>query len=99
MPGRQSTDGDLTAEPESPPALVAVAVGPYDPARDRELMRGRIAWSLIGILGVVILAAIGFAFTHGQAGACAKMPLEEILTPMIGLVGAVTGFYFGEKTK
>jgi hypothetical protein len=84
---------------------------PYDPAPDRENVRGTIALALVstlvGVIGVVVLAGLLIETACYSKDACtpetielktiSKM-LELILTPLIGLVGAVTGFYFGEKS-
>jgi hypothetical protein len=82
----------------------------YDPARDRESIRGKIAMTLIlTLVGIaLIVVAVGLATALVCAwSACtaeaaemksARAVVELVLTPLIGLVGAVTGFYFGEKS-
>lgn len=85
--------------------------GQYDPSKDRELIRGQIAliltWCLVGVVGVATLAGLLTAvvcMSHGAQCSAPTMELKTIgtlativLTPLVGLVGAVTGFYFGEK--
>jgi hypothetical protein len=84
---------------------------PYDPSLDRETTRGTIArtlvWTLVVVIGVVLLAGLGTIWTCHAKDACAadvvdlkpiRAMVELVMTPPIGLVGAVTGFYFGEKS-
>ena len=82
----------------------------YDPSEAREKVRGSIAMYLVYLLiAVVILAVFAgvvLSFICAFKDTCAanaldlsglKTVIEVILTPLIGLVGSVTGFYFGEK--
>jgi hypothetical protein len=84
---------------------------PYDPLPERENIRGQIAqwliWTLVGVIACVVLTAILTTIGCLKTNACDKEALglpslravvELILTPLVGLVGAVTGFYFGEKS-
>lgn len=84
---------------------------PYDPAPERETIRGTIAqalvWTLVGVIAVVILTGLVTAVACHAKDACSadavelktiRVVVELVLTPLIGLVGAVTGFYFGEKS-
>lgn len=85
---------------------------PYDPSKDRESVRGQIAlnlvWTFMGIVGLIGLVALVTQVACSQAGvACPatttnlepmKALGELIITPLVGLVGAVSGFYFGEKS-
>lgn len=85
---------------------------PYDRERKRETMRGWIAMLLLLTLVVVISTMIGIA-SYSTIGclssnsACSTEALrltairsigEVLLAPLVGLVGAVTGFYYGEKS-
>lgn len=82
----------------------------YDPTEDREKKRGQIAlilvWMLAGIIIGGFLVILGRAFCIGVGGTAVceglkvvevRTLIEMLLTPIVGLVGAVTGFYFGEK--
>jgi hypothetical protein len=84
---------------------------PYDPAPERESVRGQIAqtlmWTLVGVIAVVVLTALGLTLGCLKSNECASAALELkpmrivvelVLTPLVGLVGAVTGFYFGERS-
>lgn len=83
----------------------------YDPAKDREATRGGIAmalvWTLVGVVLGAMVIGVATAVACSVKDACTaetanlnaiKVVIESVLTPLIGLVGAVTGFYFGEKS-
>ncbi len=65
---------------------------PYNRERDREQARSRIAYWLIGILSAVILFV-------GAIGLLTDRDLDQLttvfVTPIVGLVGTVLGFYYG----
>ena len=101
--------------PQSAPSFQRLVVGQigsdaYDPARDRENIRGNIAmrlvWTLVALVGgSFLLAAASIALCSGTACNASTASLEPVkavvqllLTPVVGLVGAVTGFYFGEQS-
>jgi hypothetical protein len=92
---------DLSEE-EAPPSTSSLEVATYDPAQDRERVRGRIAqilvWLLVGIVVVSLGAGVWLGLKTEEGIESLKLVLELVLTPIIGLVGAVTGFYFGEKS-
>lgn len=92
---------DLSEE-EAPPSTSTPEMATYDPAEDRERVRGRIAqilvWLLVGIVVVSLGAGIGLGLRVEEGIESLKLVLELVLTPIIGLVGAVTGFYFGERS-
>jgi hypothetical protein len=96
---------DLTLRPgeaEDSAGLSLPREKPYDPAPEREQKRGLIALVLVfSLCGIIVLA---FAFVFVMPGSSAnidalKSLLEIIFAPIVGLVGAVTGFYFGEKSR
>lgn len=98
------TDLNLTANPSEIAGSTRGAPDsglvrqPYDPARDRERIRGWMAVGLTALLIGVVSAVI--------YGVLSKtIPLNELdkfaailITPVIGLIGAVLGFYFGQKS-
>ena len=95
----------------APPLPAALSTTSYDPSRDRETVRSRIALWLVFLLGVIVcvpfvLLALrtGCRMLYPDQAVCTAFPVQELidtvnllLTPVIGLVGAVTGFYFGEN--
>jgi hypothetical protein len=94
-----------------PRPAAAVSRQAYDPSRDRETKRGQIAAQLLTLLTVLTLAPFVLALARGlcvravaDAGACSGFPeidlmalMQLVFTPVVALVGAATGFYFGEK--
>ncbi len=98
-----------TATPGAPSQLVEKN---YDPTLDRETIRGNIALALVltlvGVIAIVVLAGLVTAIgCYAPATACTpatikletiRAVIELVVPPLIGLVGAVTGFYFGEKS-
>jgi uncharacterized membrane protein len=67
--------------------------------RDRERMRGWIALALIGLLAAVLLAAFIGLLTATISAHDLKELLPVFLGPLIALVSAATGFYFGGAKK
>lgn len=97
-------------EPGTPAARPALPTSPYDPTRDRETKRGEIAMMLIYLLVAIAVAPYvllllpALCIALGGVETCKALPaipladlLGTLLTPVVGLVGAVAGFYFGEK--
>lgn len=97
--------------PAPPLATSGLATAPYDPTRDREGVRSQLAIGLTLLLAVLVVAPFGLILVGATCDglfptseACKRIPtvplkdlLETLLTPIVGLVGAVTGFYFGEN--
>lgn len=92
---------DLTtveAPPEGPPQRPRVGE-PYDPERDREKMRGRIAIALLGLLGGVIIGTFLTLWLKWAATDDLLKVLNVVFGSLLGLVGAVTGFYYGSASR
>jgi CHASE3 domain sensor protein len=75
--------------------------------RDREATRRRIAYILIGTLVIVILAS--FVYIIWGTLRASELTLDALtsmiqtigttlLAPLVGLIGAVVGFYYGGQT-
>ncbi|MCP9489261.1 MAG: hypothetical protein MSC31_05235 [Solirubrobacteraceae bacterium MAG38_C4-C5] len=66
---------------------------PYDPSREREKVRTRLSYAILASTG-----ATGITIVVGTlAGADVDTVLNGVFTPLIGLSGAVMGFYFGGR--
>ena len=91
-------DVDLTAE--APPLAVSYSplTRPYDPRPAREKVRGRIALLLLALLAGTILLTFATLWFGIFDASAAKELLAVLLAPLVGLVGAATGFYYGGKT-
>ena len=89
---------DLSEE-EEPGTIARFGATPYDPAQDREKVRGWIASALI----ILLIGLISILFLAILLGMVKVDDLDKIvatvLTPIMGIVGTVIGFCFGEKSK
>ena len=92
----EGTDDGGTIEDFPPPTLTA-----YDPSEDREKIRGLIAlilvWALVGVLAFAVFSS--WIVMEAENRSALMKVLEVVLAPLVALVGAVTGFYYGEKSK
>lgn len=90
---------DLSAErpPDVHPQTIPTGA-PFDPEPQRERIRGWIALSLLGMLAIVLL----LAFVSMWAGMDTEV-LQTVLTiifgPLVALVSAATGFYYGSRSS
>jgi hypothetical protein len=93
-----SEQGELDLTTESiGPKKVGPRLTPYDPSKHREWVRGLIAMSLvIGLVGFLAYTTYIFALAPNGVDELLKY-MGVVVSPLIGLVGAVTGFYFGDK--
>src|SRR5215218_7795693 len=75
--------------------------------RGRERTRGRIAYLLIGTLAAIVVAT--FAYIIWLSVGFGELSTDDLITvmqgvgttllaPLVGLIGAVIGFYFGGQT-
>ena len=104
-----ATGGD--AARSAPPLSNTLTSEAYDPTREREGVRSQIALRLVSLLAVIIVApfvmillGVGCDALGPGSDICRRIPvitlkevMDTLLTPMVGLVGAVTGFYFGDS--
>jgi hypothetical protein len=63
----------------------------------RESMRGLIAAWLLALLSFLIVLPLVGLFAHWASIADLTKLLEILFTPIVGLVGAATGFYYGQR--
>lgn len=77
--------------------LAARQERPYHPERERERIRGWLAVGLAGMIPVVLLISWGAFMLGGNSVEEVSDMLQATLAPLIGLVGAATGFYFGDR--
>ena len=97
--------GDLSDQtpPDQRTIPMGIPTGPhYDPEPDREIIRGRIALALLGMLAVVLLFAFISIWLSKWLGMDIEM-LRTVLTiifgPLVTLVSAATGFYYGSRSS
>jgi multisubunit Na+/H+ antiporter MnhB subunit len=90
---------DLIAKDRPIAAPVAPLREPYDPTRDRERIRGVVALLMIGLL-IATIAGILVSLATGWLGADGIEKVSTaLISPIVGLVGTVLGFYFGSQTR
>ena len=71
----------------------------YDPRPTEDQARKYIAYALIGLLFFVCIATILGVMTGWLTEAEATALLQLILSPVVALVSAATGFYYGTKSN
>ena len=90
---------DLSGDAPVPAALDEPKFKKYDPAPERERLPGTIALLLVSLLiGIVLLGFVSVWFKWVAIADLKQLP-ELVFTPVATLVGAVTGFYYGEKSR
>ncbi len=70
---------------------------PYDSRPHEDKARKNIAYLLIGLLIIVILWALVSISVWPDREPQIKNVIQLILSPLIALVSAATGFYYGSK--
>lgn len=89
---------DLTKEAPVPPGLSRISTTPFDRGRFHEYSRMGMAGALVFCIFIEIVLMFG-CFIIGKPMQDIKDLGEILFTPIVGLVGAVVGFYFGvERT-
>ena len=90
---------DFTDEPVSEERLETAGTIPYDPGRDREMIRGYLAIGILIILAVVVVGAFLTVWLDLGTREDLDLILTALLSPVVGLFGAVSGFYYGSRTS
>jgi hypothetical protein len=87
---------DLTREPHVPSSLSRISTIPFDRSKFREYSR---LWMAIALVSCIIIQLFGLyaAFFVGKGVQDIKDLGEVLFAPIVGLVGAVVGFYFGAE--
>jgi hypothetical protein len=99
---------DLTNDDNSPESPEPVVI-PYDPEKARDDIRGKLALRLITLLTFIVVAAfvsiwlpVLIAWSKGgyiDISMPLKDTLQLLMAPVVGLVGAATGYYFGVSAQ
>jgi len=95
-PQANDNNWDLTKEAETIDDLDRASLRDLD--HKREEKRGQIALYLIYVLAFTVFISLIRAFMTCQVSEYKEI-LEIVFSPVVGLVGTATGFYFGEKVS
>jgi len=80
------------------PGLPTIEAAPYDPQERLDSVRSYIAFSLIGLLALVVICSFALLATARWTHLTleeARPLIEVIFSSVTALVSAATGFYFG----
>src|SRR5882757_1245188 len=89
-------------DPDQPaPGLNSPKIKAYDPDEFRDQARKRITYWLLGLLTLLVTYAFGglFLIENKPSFEHLKSLVEMLLGPLIALVSAATGFYFGAQSS
>jgi len=94
---RPSEQGEFIEDrpPEVGPAVPSST--PFDTGKWREITRAGLAISLTVLLATVLLIIVCASVFSNYSGQDASNLLGIVLAPLVGLVGAATGFYYGKE--
>lgn len=70
----------------------------YDPRPGEDGARRTIAYALIGLLSIIVFAVL-LLLAFGVVKVTELKDFSVLLGPVITLVSAATGFYYGTKSK
>lgn len=70
----------------------------YDPRPGEDGARRMIAYALIGLLAIIVVAIL-LLLAFGVIEAAELKDFAVLIGPVITLVSAATGFYYGTKSK
>jgi len=74
-----------------------VELQPYDPEKQRDIVRLVVTVGLLTMLLIVVVWACGEAASWPDHWNQTKEMLQIILPALVGLIGSVIGFYFGSS--
>ncbi|MDQ2835332.1 MAG: hypothetical protein M3Y50_16635 [Acidobacteriota bacterium] len=95
LPAPSEEIADLGSTELKPSA--AYETVPYDPRPQQENVRGIIALFLVGLLAATIAAAFVMLWLHPDRSRELHDLLALTFGPLVALVGAATGYYFGSR--
>jgi hypothetical protein len=81
----------------SPPAFTMSEPKDLEPGRDR--VRQALAYGLLALLAATVIYVLLLLQWGRITIAGAKELFGSVLAPLVALVGAATGFYFGESSR
>ncbi len=94
------SNSDLDYSDEEPGAVAAATLeagDKYDPRRQEDGARKAIAYGLISLLWLVV-GAMFLLIAFGRIAVADIKEFAVVLGPVVTLVSAATGFYYGTKS-
>lgn len=85
------------ADSDVQPIDLGLRTTSYNPDPGRDRTRARLAYLLTGAVLAIVLTALLFVATGAMETSDLESVSAALLTPVIGLVGTVLGFYFGQQ--
>jgi hypothetical protein len=100
MSGENLAELDFSDEKPKLPEEAGRSPGtaPYDPRPHEDLARRRIAYALIGLLWVLV-GAVLIQVSLGSVQIAEIKEYAVLVGPVVTLVSAATGFYYGTKSQ
>ena len=92
-------DIDLTGEPNIITRTPKLDTSVVQKTTTTDMARIGLSLLLVGILAFVVVVSMVAVWTNSKNEAAIEALLKVILSPIIGLVGSVVGFYFGAKAS
>jgi hypothetical protein len=71
---------------------------PYDPTRDREQVRGWIAIGLTLLVAALVITSLASVLGGWMRVDDLGKIASVLISPLLGLLGAFVGFYYGEQS-
>lgn len=96
--GLYSLPGDVSVKTTPDDEEQTIHTVPFDKEHHRERWRGKVAAGLLGMLGFIIVGSFVSLWFNWARQTELEALLTIIFAPVIGLVGAVTGFYYGAQS-
>ena len=88
---------DWTGVPTSDSNVGETEYGPSDTRKREDLTRSYIAFGLIGLLSFIVICIFALLFL-GRISMSDLKDISVIFGPVVTLVSAATGFYYGTKS-
>jgi hypothetical protein len=98
-PPQPAAELDLRQEPNIITETLKLDTSAVAKTTSTDIARIGLSIFLVGILAVVVIVSVFAVSANGKNEAAIEALLKVILSPIIGLVGSVVGFYFGAKAS
>jgi hypothetical protein len=89
---------DLSLQPLERPNSPQITEPSIEPP-EREQTRSRLAMTVVLTLPLIVVLSFWSLMAHFATAADVKEVATFLLAPLVGIAGAVLGFYFGERRR